>query len=71
MMISKKQSELSNAEKDYINEINKGEERVSKFGKAITNLKNKIKYQELQVFTITKHVIFQVLLFSNCQMRQI
>lgn len=49
MMISKKQTELTNAEKDYLKDISNGNDKIVKFSKAISNLKNKIKYQEIQV----------------------
>lgn len=49
IMLSRKQTELTNAEKDYIKDVDAGGEKVSKYSRAITNLKNKVKYQEIQV----------------------
>lgn len=48
-MISKKQTDLTNAEKDHLNEIGSGNDKIVKYNKAIINLKNKVKYQEVQV----------------------
>lgn len=49
VMLSRKQTEPSNAEKKFIQELKNAEDKVGKFKKALTALKNKHKYNEVQM----------------------
>ncbi|KAI4454450.1 nucleoporin nup84-related [Holotrichia oblita] len=49
ILIAKRKAEPSNAEKEFMKELNDGEGKIETYKKAILKIKNVIKYQELQM----------------------
>lgn len=49
MLVSRKKSEPSDAEKAFMGELNVSSEKVAAYGTVIDKIKNKMKYQQVQV----------------------
>lgn len=65
ILIAKRKAEPSNAEKEFMKELNEGEGKIETYKKAILKIKNVIKYQELQVsyklyVTLISHLYFML-----------
>lgn len=50
MLVARKRSAPSDAEKEFMKEVNDANERITKYADKIEKLKYKMKYQEIQVF---------------------